>query len=60
MSQAKMRHCCNCGAELGVIEARFYDRSDTCGSPQCDREVREWAQEEREQAHRDLDDSMGW
>lgn len=46
---AKMRHCWFCGAELGVIENRNYDRMDTCGSRECDREVREVSQAERDE-----------
>lgn len=57
---AKMRHCWNCGAELGVIENKHYDRRDTCGSPECDREARNQAQAERDDAHDELDRDMGW
>jgi hypothetical protein len=56
----KMRHCWNCGAELGEIEDRLYDRTDTCGARECERALRETLQEEREDAHRQLDEDMGW
>jgi hypothetical protein len=45
---------------MGFIEAKYYDRRDTCGKLVCEREARDAAQEEREEAHRDLDESMGW
>ncbi len=57
---SKMRHCCYCGAELGWIEDKHYDRRDTCGRQECDREMREIDRGEREEAHRDLDERMGW
>lgn len=57
---AKMRYCWNCGSELGVIENRFYDRSDTCGDPKCLREARDQAIAERDEAHEQLDRDMGW
>ena len=55
---APMRHCGNCGEELG----RYYDYhyTDTCGKPECDREARAEFQAERDEAHRELDRSMGW
>lgn len=56
----KMRHCWYCGAELGEIEDHLYDRSDTCGSRKCDRALREQAEEEREDAHRQLDRDLGY
>lgn len=41
----KMRHCFNCGDEMGVYAD--YDRLDTCGSRECNRAAQECAQEER-------------
>lgn len=60
MTEPKMRHCANCGAQLGLIEARNYDRNDTCGARECERAMRDMEAEEREQAHSDLDERMGW
>lgn len=60
MSTAKMRHCCYCGAELGLIESRFYDRNDTCGALECEREMHSMLQAERDEAHDQLDRDMGW
>jgi len=57
---AKERFCWNCGASLGVIEGRHYDRRDTCGSRECEREARDEERAEREDAHRQLDEDMGW
>lgn len=59
-STAKMRHCWYCGAEMGVIEARHYDRSDTCGKRECERAAQEQAQAEREEAHERLDRDLGY
>jgi hypothetical protein len=55
---AKMRHCFNCGAELGVYAD--YDRLDDCGALECTRAARDAIAEERERAHDRLDDDMGW
>ncbi len=60
MNTAKMRYCFNCGAELEVIESRFYDRSDMCGDTACLREARYQAEAERDEAHHELDRLMGW
>lgn len=57
---AKMRHCWFCGAELGVIERKYYDRFDTCGSRECEREARNMERAERDEAHEQLDRDMGW
>lgn len=55
-----MRHCCYCGDEIGVIEAKYYDRNDTCGKRECERYMAQEAQGEREDAHEQLDRDMGW
>ena len=60
MTTAKMRFCCYCGAEIGVLESRFYDRSDTCGAQECERYMRDCVAEEREEAHRELDRNNDW
>ena len=57
---AKMRHCWVCGEELGVIENRFYDRMDTCGKSECNREAQDAYRAERDEAHEKLDRDMGW
>lgn len=59
-NDAKMRHCFFCGAELGVIESRNYDRRDTCGARECEREARDNAIAERDVAHEQLDRDNGW
>jgi hypothetical protein len=58
MSKPRMRHCFFCGEELGVHA--YADPYDTCGKPECDREAANTQQQEREDAHRDLDELMGW
>ena len=55
----KMQHCFNCGAELGVY-AKLSRDHDTCGKIECEREARDAYAQEREEAHRDLDERMGW
>lgn len=54
----KMRHCFNCGAELGCYAD--YDRADTCGAQECNREARDSIAEERDDAHERLDRDNGW
>ena len=56
----KERFCWACGESIGLIDSRYYDRLDTCGKLSCQREEREAHREEREQAHRDLDERMGY
>lgn len=56
----KMRHCWYCGAELGVIADRHYNRNDTCGKRECEREAQAMLREEREEAHRRLDEDLVW
>lgn len=58
--RARERFCFNCGASMGVIEDRYYDRRDTCGSRECEREARDEAAAERDEAHERLDRDMGW
>lgn len=58
MNKMKMRHCFNCGEELGV--SADHDPLDTCGKKECEREARDQMQAEREEAHARLDRNMGW
>lgn len=58
MSEPKMRHCFNCGEELGRY--RDCDPLDTCGAAECVREARETEGTLREEAHEHLDRDMGW
>jgi hypothetical protein len=59
-STAKMRHCWNCGAELGVLSRAQWEPGDTCGKTECEREARDQARAERDQAHEQLDRDLGW
>lgn len=54
----KMRHCFNCGAELGVYAD--YDPLDTCGANECEREARIAVSQQRDEAHEQLDRDLGW
>lgn len=56
----KERFCWNCGRSMGRIESRYYERTDTCGAIECSRAERDMHREEREEAHRDLDEQRGW
>lgn len=57
---AKMRHCFNCGAELGVMSRWEFDPLDTCGKTECEREARIAHERERQDAHEQLDRDMGY
>jgi len=54
------RFCWNCGASLGLVEDRFYDRKDTCGSRLCERALTDEIEAEREERHREIDDDYRW
>ena len=54
----RMRHCFNCGAELGCYPD--YEPLDTCGKMKCDREARNAMEAERQEAHDRLDENNGW
>lgn len=54
----RMRHCFNCGAELGHYA--YYDPLDHCGARDCARAARDAIEQEREEAHEQLDRDMGW
>ncbi len=56
--ESKERFCCYCGESMGAYAD--YDRMDTCGERECERFVREEMAAEREDAHNDLDERMGW
>jgi hypothetical protein len=55
---ARMRHCFFCGEEIGVYAD--HEPLDTCGKRECEREAQAAMREEREEAHRKLDDDRGW
>lgn len=58
--KSRERHCWNCGDSMGVIENRYYDRTDTCGKSECEREARYQRNAERDEAHEQLDRDLGW
>lgn len=55
----RMQHCAWCGEELGVYEGG-YREPESCGKPECNREIRGMYEEMREEAHEQLDRDMGW
>ena len=56
---AKMQHCDYCGAEIGVFVKQWREVL-SCGERECDRHVRDIEQQEREEAHEQLDRERGW
>lgn len=58
MKATKMRHCFNCGAELGCYAD--YDPMDHCGKRECSRAAQDCFQQERDEAHEQLDHDRGW
>jgi hypothetical protein len=58
----KVRHCWNCGADMGFIENRFYERTDVCGKYECHRAEQDAIASERQDAHDAVDDyfNSGW
>lgn len=51
--------CAVCGEDMGAW-TKFCDKTDTCGKPECERQVRDDMRAEQEEAHRDLDERKGW
>ena len=58
--KGKERFCWVCGTSIGYVEDRFYDRRDSCGSRECQREERDAYRAERDEAHEQLDRDRGW
>ena len=56
----KIRYCWHCGESMGEIDSCYYDSRDVCGKRECNRAVQDAYREEREEAHRDLDERMGY
>ncbi len=55
----RRHHCFNCGEDIGPWD-RFCDQIDTCGRPECNREMQNTYAIEREEAHDRLDRDMGY
>jgi hypothetical protein len=54
------RHTCwVCGADLGEWD-KYSSIHDTCGARDCEREARDAAAQERQEAHDKLDRDRGW
>lgn len=60
MQKPKMHHCFNCGEELGPYSNAYSGRFEACGKPECQREERDAYQQEREEAHEQLDRDLGY
>lgn len=58
--QPKEQFCAYCGESLGFYVQYSSRGRDTCGKPECDRWARDEAQAEREEAHRRLDEDLGY
>lgn len=58
MGAEKMRHCPVCGDEIGI--SSYQDPDDTCGERECEREMRNARDEERERRHEELDRELGY
>lgn len=56
----KRHHCWNCGADMGVWDRRYCDSTDTCGKQECERAAREAVEQQRDEAHEQLDRDLGW
>lgn len=55
---APMRHCFNCGAEMGRYWQ--FDPLDTGGAAECNRAARDAHQAERDEADERLDREIAW
>lgn len=51
----KHRSCAYCGADMGFIEDRYYDRDDTCGLAECNREMGRGREIQRQKEHDEVD-----
>lgn len=52
------RFCPVCGESLGIL--KWIDPHETCGKRECEREMRYAADQERADAHEQLDDELGY
>ncbi|KKW92654.1 hypothetical protein YP76_06880 [Sphingobium chungbukense] len=59
MMASNRHYCFNCGADIGPKD-RFSEPLDDCGALECVREARNAYQQERDEAHEQLDRDMGW
>ena len=56
----KIKHCENCGADLGGPVDKWPGDFITCGERECEREARTQQAMERAEAHERLDDDLGY
>lgn len=52
--------CWNCGKDMGEWDRRYCDSTDTCGAQECERAARAARDQERDEAHVQLDRDMGY
>ena len=60
MAQPKIHYCFNCGDELGRFGTGYSYRFEACGKAECQRAERDAYQQEREEAHEQLDRDLGY
>ena len=57
---AKTRYCFNCGDALGPYGNPGFYRFESCSKPECQNAERDAQQQEREEAHEQLDRDLGY
>lgn len=57
--KGRIRHCWNCGADMGFIENRYWDQLDVCGKIECHRAQQDAFASDRQAAHDAVDDYYG-
>ena len=60
MQKLKMHYCFNCGDELGAYGDFYGDRFEACSRGECQNAERDARQQEREEAHEQLDRDLGY
>jgi len=55
-----IKHCENCGADLGRPVKKEYGDFVTCGKRECNRAEQDFYAEQRESAHEQLDRDLGY
>lgn len=56
----KIHNCEYCGEDLGCDVDKWPGEMVTCGKQECQRAERDFYQEQREEAHEQLDRDMGY
>ncbi len=58
MSEPRERFCPYCGESMGILD--YVEKYDSCGKQECAREARNQLEADREEAHREVDERMGF